>query len=150
MLCRTLITDLNKQSLLGVVLWERKGSKEKGYKLSGFTVYINSRGMLETTTTTASKTKHYLQSLYRLHKLKNIKTEDDLEIFSNMFIAENQPNILFDDEMHYTFTLFKNFKMPVMRNIVEHELKNYILNDIYLKQEFINKLKKFRKGVRNG
>jgi len=150
MLGRTLITDLQTQLLLGVILWQRKGSKEHDYKLSGFTVYINTNNIQSSTPTTQAKTKHYLQSLYRLNKLRKIKTETDLQIFSNMFIFENQPNILFNDELHFDIKVFKNFKMEVMRNIVMHELKNHVLDDRYLKREFIDKLKLFRKEVIDG
>lgn len=141
MLARVTISDIKTGDVLGELSWDRRGNKKKGFVLSGFRVHINRKAMQEVSVITSTKAKLYLQTLYRLHKLKKIKKEVDLEMFTNIFIADHKPNVLFEGKKDFNFRAVNDFDVKLLRSMIESTPGFVTLNDDYFKREFILKLK---------
>lgn len=97
------IKDVRTKRTLGKLIWQRKGTKKNGYKLAGFTIYKHKGVDDYIEKTTLSKAELYLKSLHRARAVKQVKTEYDLELFTNMFVDKHNPYILFNGEKAFTF-----------------------------------------------
>lgn len=148
MLGRTIISDVKTGLALGELVWDRRGSSRRGYGLSGFSVYVNKPNIEQLAPTTKAKFNLYIQNIYRLTKLRKIKKESDLEIYSGMFIEENKPDFLFEGKKEFDFKRMEDFKITVMRDIIENERGNFRLNDAFIKREYIFSIKKFKNKQR--
>ena len=148
MLARVTISDVKSGNVLGELSWDRRGSKKKGYTLSGFRVHINRKAIQEVSAITTTKAKLYLQTLYRLNKLKKVRKEVDLEMFTNIFIADHKPNILFEGKKEFNFRAINDFDVKLLRSMIESTPGFVVLNDDYLKREFILKLKEHKRKIK--
>lgn len=148
MLGRTIISDVKTGLTLGELVWDRRGSSRRGYSLSGFSVYINRPNINEITPTTRAKFNLYIQNIYRLHKLRKIRNETDIEIYSGLFITENKADFLFEGKKEFTFRRMEDFKITVMRDIIENERGNFRLSEKFLKREYNISIKEFKNKLR--
>jgi hypothetical protein len=144
MLGRTIITDVKTGLTLGELVWDRRGSNKRGYVLSGFSVYINRPNLNESSPTTKAKFSYYIQNVYRFNKLRKIKKEADLEIYSNFFITEHKTDFLFEGKKDFNFKNMDDFQIGVMKDIIENERGTVKISDAFLKREYTHALKEFK------
>jgi hypothetical protein len=144
MLGKTVITDVKTGLVLGEIVWDRRGSNRRGYSLSGFSIFINKINIKEVSPTTKAKFNYYIQSVYRFNKLRKIKKEADLEIYSNFFSTENRTDFLFEGKKEFAFKTIHDFQIGVMKDMILSERGIIPLTDAFLKREYTYRLKEFK------
>lgn len=144
MLGRTTITDVKTGLSLGELVWDRRGSARRGYGLSGFTVFFNKINIKEVSPTTRAKFNYYIQSIYRFNKLRKLKKETDLQMFTDFFSFENKIDFLFEGKKEFNFKTMHDFQIGVMKDMILSERGMVPISDTLLKREYMYQLKEFK------
>lgn len=132
------ICGLKEQETVIVLRWDTKGRKKHGYKINSLKLYLDENTFYELNETSKMKLEVLIGEIYRLNKLKKIKSELDLTILINGFMMEHNPAILFNRRKHFTFEYSPNdddFREVSFLNTFT------LLDDKYFKEKY-NRLRK--------
>ena len=133
------IMGTKEQETFAVLFWDTKGRKKQKYRIKSLRVYLNERNLNNLNETTRMKAELLLSEIYRLIKIKRVRSELDLEVFINGFMREHNPAMLHNGKKHFSYRHTPN-ENCVLRTTLESE--GFVLaDDRYYKRKF-NKLRK--------
>lgn len=96
MINRVSIRGIREKEEAVVMLWYDKRKRNGEVNLSGFRILVNNEALDNMEKTTRAKTELLVSQLYRLVKVKKIKTLSDIHVFVNRFVVKYNPYILFN------------------------------------------------------
>lgn len=125
-ICR--IKGVSKEFPCVTLIWDVKGVRKKQNRISAFKIYFSKEDADDLMRPTRVKLDLLVSNLLRFVKIKQIKTELDLEIFVNQFMMEYSPALLFELKRH--------FKCVHMDNEDVTEPRGELVTDKYIKQKY--------------
>lgn len=135
----TKIMGLKEQEIVVKFFWETKGREKNGYSIKSLFIYLDEHRLEQLNDTTKSKVEMLIGEVFRLRKLKKIKSELDLEIIVNAFMTKHSPAILFNSRKHFTYS-YRHEAFPEARTL--DGIAGFVkVDDKYFKRKF-NELRK--------
>lgn len=107
---------------LAEIVWRRKGSKKRGYLLSGLKVYEYKRPNKKLDLDVGLAVELLLNNLVRLQKINKLRSETDLKLYVNAFVEKHSRMMFeFNGSMEYNVVVKNDTTMKGMYRIFKQK-----------------------------